>query len=1251
MKTLVKIPSLVLALGAFSASSQALAAADICIDNKAKEALSACPNTGPKEMKGGTKKAEVSFHSVTPTADPKKAGDGKPKNPGFEQGSAIRDDRKAKLQNRQRALLITEISKLEELFKTTPKNSADRPQLARRLAENYVELEAAAFREKTQAEIDRDALKKSNPTEAGKKQALVQQAAGILISARKKAVDYYSLVVKDYPNYQSLDEVLYYLAYEYEQANDNDNARKVYYDLTQKRPDSKYVPNAYLAFGELFFNEAQGDPSRWDLAAQSYQKVIGYPAEKGNKVYGYAWYKLAYVFWNKGEYDKAMNAFKKTIDYGTAFATVSNASKLADAARRDIVPVYALQGNPKAAYNFFHGLSGDAGGANEKTYKMMDDLGQNYLDTGHYPEAIELYKDLMTRDRSGAKQCLYQVHVSEAVMAMKSGNKDAIVGELTNQVKAYNEFKSGGQSADAKHECSSKTAALITETAMAWHIEAVGSNQQRGTNDLKTMALSAQLYQKVVDSFEAKEYGTFEFPRLTKEDWPSIYKIKYNMADLLYFQKDWAKCGPAFDAVVADNPTGPDAAEAAYASVLCYQSIYEAQHPKAEARKGFGNGPGGDKKKDAKEDEFKPKDMTDNQKGMVTAFNRYICYIKPAKTDTEGLDKLVEVKYARARTYFEAHHWEEAGMAFREIALEHADKDVGIYAAQLYLESVNVVGTNYNPPRPACFDDMATDVPKFLELYCNTPEKQQKNEENCTQLSKVQADILAVKGQKLVELADKQQGPEAIANYTKGGNTYFEVFKKYCQEPVANKQKPQSEKCDILGYNAARAFQAARLIASAIQARTALINFDKATEGKSQLAKKAVYEIGGNFQAIAVYEKAAEYYERYACANPKECDGDTRAENADRALSDAVSLRLGLGQEEEAIRDAKAFRERFGAGKPAQTASIAFAIGAHYADKEDWDKARAALVGSMGVIDKAAPDIQVQAHATLGRSYSKLKGGQKQASGEYAKVRGLWTNADEAIGKIKTSYQGEDEAAIGKRVGKALNAVGEAYFMAAEDMRERDVESIKFPAYKGAGTKEDVLKHINTKVKDWLDKKMPAIDKVGAEYKKIVDLKPEPPPRWVIAAGSRVGLMWGGFVDEFRGAPIPTAWKSDPEMRGIYYDALDGKSQPIKDQKAKPALVTCLTYSVKFQFFDQFSRNCEVWLSKNYKAEYHVVDELRGAPTLANSGLDEKSPPLLIGGTFWHPVQAGGPDKPMTAAAEDGNKPPAKKPAGGKKGK
>ena len=180
-------------------------------------------------------------------------------------GAAQRDARKNRLQSRARALLVTEISGLENLFSSTPKGSADRVQLARRLAEDYVELESTAFREKTQAEIDRDSLKKTNPSAAGQKQTAAVQATSIMNRARTQAEKYYGIITTDYPNYPQLDEVLYYLAYEYEQANENDKARTVYGTLIQTRPNSKYIPNAYLAFGELFFNQAQGDPSKWDF--------------------------------------------------------------------------------------------------------------------------------------------------------------------------------------------------------------------------------------------------------------------------------------------------------------------------------------------------------------------------------------------------------------------------------------------------------------------------------------------------------------------------------------------------------------------------------------------------------------------------------------------------------------------------------------------------------------------------------------------------------------------------------------------------------------------------------------------------------------------------------------------------------------------------------------------------------------------------------------------------------------------------
>ncbi|MBK8251494.1 MAG: hypothetical protein IPK82_02355 [Polyangiaceae bacterium] len=1222
--------------------------ADICISQQAKDTLSTCPG-GKMEATAG-KKPAVSFNSAPQAVNLKKRDDQtKPTLPATSQTIAQRDERRNRLEARSRQLLVTEIQGLESLYQTTPKDASDRPSLMRRLAEGYVELESAATRDKTELGIKIDEAKRKNPGGVAKLQEEAGKTDKLITAARANAIKFYGLLETQYPKWcQTVnkadpskstgctDEVLYYLAYEHEQANDLEKARKVYLKLIQNWPQSKFIANAYLAFGELFFNEAQGDPSKWALAEASYTEVTKYPPPD-NKVFGYAHYKLAYVYWNKGDFQKAISEFKKTIDFGQQYTNLPNAKELANSARRDLVPVYALAGEPKKAHDFFKPLSGDAGGSTEKTFKMMDELGQNYLDTGHYKEGIELYQDLMTRDR-GPKYCVYQAHIAEATLAMKSGNKDQIMTELSKQIDVYSKFDKESHPDDAKLKCANVTAELLSETAMAWHLEAVGSGGVRGTGDKKTMALAAQLYEKVIGSFKQDQFNKFEFPRIVKEDWPNIPKIKYAMADLLYFNKDWAKCGPAFDAVVADNPTGPEAPEAAYAAVLCYQNIYTETHKGGQDRKGTGNLPGGEDKNKkgkavSKAKELAPKDLTENQKGMLTAFNRYVCYIKPPANDKDAQEQYVEVKYARARTYFEAQHWEEAALGFRDIAINHADRDAAIYASQLYLESLNIMGASLEPAHPSCYDDMAADVPKFIESFCQ--KGKEKDAEQCGTLIRIQRDIERLRAEKLVEAAGKG-GPDAPKQFEKAATAYMDMWRKYSEEACKNKQ-PACERAEEILYNAARAFQAARLIAKAISARRILID-PQYNLNNTEPAKKAVYEIGGNYQAIAVYEEAANWYERFARENPK-------MDKAPESLQDAVVLRLGLGQEDQAIKDADLFNKNYGSQKPAQTAAIAFAIGAHYAEKEDWDNARKRLSSALSQIDRnAALDVQIQAHALMGRVYTKINNAS-QAQSEYNKVRGLWANPEAQMKKIEATYPDENDRY--RRLGKALTAVGEALFFFAEQ-KKKEVDKIRFPEYKGSGERADVLKHINTKVGDWVKKKRSTIEEADKEYQKIVTLQPTPPPRWVIAAGSRVGQMWGKFVAEFRAAPIPKEWNQKgphplipdltwEDIKFNYYASLDEASEPQK-QAAKAAFKTCLDLSVKHQFFDEFSRACEVWLAKNYGAEYHLIDEFRGAPNRVAAGLTDKPLAVNMDGTFFKgdaPPEEAAPAKQDTKAAAD----------------
>jgi hypothetical protein len=233
-----------------------------------------------------------------------------------------------------------------------------------------------------------------------------------------------------------------------------------------------------------------------------------------------------------------------------------------------------------------------------------------------------------------------------------------------------------------------------------------------------------------------------------------------------------------------------------------------------------------------------------------------------------------------------------------------------------------------------------------------------------------------------------------------------------------------------------------------------------------------------------------------------------------------------------------------------------------------------------------------------------------------------------------------------RRLGRALEAVGEALFYFAEEKKSK-VDAVKFPEYKGKNDKESVLKHINVKVKEWIAKKRPLIEAASGEYKKIVDLQPAPPPRWVIAAGSQVGSMWGQFVKEFRAAPIPEFMKKDYELRTAYYGALDDASEPQK-QTAKGAFETCLSYSVKYQYFDDYSRRCEVWLAETYKNDYHLIDEFRGSPNRVNSPMMEQPRPVRLGGepyvpTTVDPAEKGKKkDKVESSATKDKAKEPDK---------
>ena len=141
--------------------------------------------------------------------------------------------------------------------------------------------------------------------------------------------------------------------------------------------------------------------------------------------------------------------------------------------------------------------------------------------------------------------------------------------------------------------------------------------------------------------------------------------------------------------------------------------------------------------------------------------------------------------------------------------------------------------------------------------------------------------------------------------------------------------------------------------------------------------------------------------------------------------------------------------------------------------------------------------------------------------------------------------------------------------------------------------------------------------------------------------------MWGKFVAEFRAAPIPKEWKghgpcpapatspttssaarTTPARRGQRAAEADGQGR-VQDLPRLLGQVPVLRRVL--------AARARSGSSKNYGAEYHLIDEFRGAPSRVNSGLSEQAQPLNLDGTVFvaEPPPPPGRTRRPTADAEE----------------
>jgi TolA-binding protein len=636
--------------------------------------------------------------------------------------------------------------------------------------------------------------------------------------------------------------------------------------------------------------------------------------------------------------------------------------------------------------------------------------------------------------------------------------------------------------------------------------------------------------------------------------------------------EEWATCGPAFDRVVELNPQGEFTQDAAYAAVLCYNNLYQQEYQarerqtredRAEARSSR-RGRRGRREEAQPENtaaQFAPRELNPTESGMLNAFSRFVCYVAES-------EELPTIKYRRARIFYESNRYEEAAVLFRDIAWNHRDSELAEYAANLYLDSLNILGTQWQ--RSQCITEIADSIEPLSGFYFATPEARDAHPDLCGVLQQLRCDTLRLSA----EAAQRERRYRDAATILVG---------------IAREHRECGRLDEVL-YNAALNYEAARLLGRAIRVRTILIqNFPE-----SELARRAVYLVGANYHALAIYNQAAEWYERFARQFPGE-DGSRCTEEqrrtgtcpiAHEALQNAVFFRLGLGQQEEALEDARLFERNYRQRMPRETSQVIFSLGSIYERANDWNRVFGHYMNWLRQYGRRGlPHEVIRANVQLGRAQWELDRKDEARRHFEAATREWQRNAGERIAQLEDVSDEERQLYL----VRAKDAVSEALFYLAE-YEYAAFRAIRFPRFSGGRNLQRVQRWAENDFRQWLNQKREALVRAESAYNLIAQLEI---PQWEIAAAARVGEMYRSFMEQIREAPIPEEIENDDELYAIYVGALEDAARPLQVQ-AMDKFEFCLTTATRVRWFNQFSQQCERELNALDAARFPMAAELRG---------------------------------------------------------
>jgi tetratricopeptide (TPR) repeat protein len=463
-------------------------------------------------------------------------------------------------------------------------------------------------------------------------------------SWQAKSIKLYESILRNYPRYARADQATYYMGVAWAELKEPAKALEAYKKLVKLYPQSGFVPDAFVLIGEHYFEDNNAY-----AALRAYLKATTF---KESEQYPFAMYKLAWCYYNVGEYGKGIDTMKTVVAYSMEQSADNTGLALHEEALRDLVQFFADAGAMDEAYEYFIKL-----GKKELIYSMLRRLGGMYFSQGKFEQSIETYRRLILEDPQSSKNAGYQEDIIKAYRKM--GQKDRVLEEIDRLRNDYGInsawARANASDADSVNEAQTVIEKVLRQTAAEYHEEARTLSKSRHSRSSDAYELAYQAYSVYLGDYPDNTHS---------------YEVRYAFAELLWDTKRYDEAYGQYMNVVKIDPQGKR-------SRFCAEGAIFAAEEMVKNEGGLKSG----KMEQGKAREAI--DLTAWEQNLVDASAQYAS-LYPGDAKIRG------ILYKAAYMLYHKYRFGESGDLFRKvIKLEPSSKDA-MQAAHLILTAFTV---------------------------------------------------------------------------------------------------------------------------------------------------------------------------------------------------------------------------------------------------------------------------------------------------------------------------------------------------------------------------------------------------------------------------------------------------------------------------------------------------------------------------------------------------------------------------------